>query len=330
MALVAKNRIVVSVPGPPLGPMPNPPTCRCGSGDAGVSCSIHPLVIRNAMGKLTPMDFTVNSERCTHCGLCVLECPTRIIVQGEDGIPTIVEEEAEDCMRCQHCLAICPTGAISVFGQDPDESLPLIQEELPTLDAMSRLVKGRRSVRHYADENVDPALIRQLLGTVANAPTGVNRQELTFSVIDDRKTMQTIRETAIDMLAAMGEAGQLPEDNPFLARLVEAYREEGRDLAFRGAPHALIVSAPPDAPCPPQDVALALAYFELLAQSAGLGTGWCGLMAMVLNALPELKDMVGLPQDAVHYEMLFGIPLLQYARTVQRDDGAVIRSVKLS
>jgi len=275
------------------------------------------------------LDFRVDQERCTKCDLCVLDCPVRIIARDGDGVPHIIEEEAGDCMACQHCLAICPTGAISILGRDPDQSLPLDAAELPTPEAMARLIKGRRSVRRYADENVDPALVRQLLNTVANAPTGVNRQELTFSVIDDCDTMQTVRSTAMDMLAAKVDAGEIPEGNTFLPRLVQAYRDENRDLVFRGAPHALIVSAPPDAPCPSQDVALALAYFELLAQSAGLGTVWCGLMYTVLEALPELKDRLGLPRDAVHYEMLFGRPLHHYSRTVQRDDGAVIRAVAI-
>ena len=61
------------------------------------------------------------------------------------------------------------------------------------------------------------------------------------------------------------------------------------DIIFRGAPHALIVSAPPDAPCPAEDVVLALATFDLLAQSARLGTVWWGLLKMVLEVLPAFR-----------------------------------------
>ena len=45
-------------------------------------------------------------------------------------------------------------------------------------------------------------------------------------------------------------------------------------MIFRGAPHLLVVSASPESVCPAEDVNLALAYFELMAQSAGLGTVW--------------------------------------------------------
>ena len=275
------------------------------------------------------LDFAVNESRCTRCGLCVQDCPVRIIEREGEACPSIIEEEAGDCMRCQHCLAICPVGAISILGRTPENSLPLASEHLPKLDAMERLVRGRRSVRHYRNENVDPTLLRRLLAVLANAPTGVNRQELTFRVIDDRLVMARFRDKAMEEIGEALAAGAVPEQFASVERLVTAFREEGRDLVFRGAPHALIVTAPADAPCAQEDVALALAYFELLAQTAGLGTVWCGLMSLLLAARPQLKADLGIPEDHVHYQMLFGNPSIQYARTVQRDDGAAVCRITL-
>ena len=101
------------------------------------------------------------------------------------------------------------------------------------------------------------------------------------------------------------------------------------DIIFRGAPHALIVSAPLNTPCPAQDVILALAYFDLLAQSARLGTVWWGMLKMVLETLPELKPLIGLPAGHVYYAMLFGSPAIRFRRTVQRDAAAIVRKVSL-
>jgi len=91
----------------------------------------------------------------------------------------------------------------------------------------------------------------------------------------------------------------------------------------------LIVSAPPDAPCPQEDVVLALAYFELMAQAAGLGTVWCGLGKWLLEVLPTLKSSIGLAADAKYFCMVFGLPSVRYARTVQRDDAALVKRVTL-
>jgi hypothetical protein len=92
----------------------------------------------------------------------------------------------------------------------------------------------------------------------------------------------------------------------------------------------LIVSAGPEAICPSEDATLALAYFELLAQSAGLGTVWWGMFKMLMLALPELKPVIGIPDDhQYYYAMLFGVPAVRYARTVQRDDAAVVRLIAI-
>ena len=267
--------------------------------------------------------FTVDGERCNHCGRCVEDCPAGIVTKGQGDLPRVAADDEAKCLGCQHCLAACPQAAVSVFGLDPADSLPLEPGTWPDLAQTESLVRGRRSHRHYRDRDVDRDLLERLLHTLANAPTGVNRQELTFRVVADRDLMSKLRADLYTAIAAAVAQGALPQDH-HLARLESAWSGAGRDIILRGAPHVLIVSAPPDAPCPAEDVALALAYFELLAQSAGLGTVWCGLLKRALEALPGLKPSFNLPGDHVYYPMLFGQPAWHYPRTVQRDQGASV------
>lgn len=275
------------------------------------------------------LQFVVSSDLCTQCGECVLDCPARIIEMSDGNAPVVLPENEAECMQCQHCLTVCPTGAISILGHDPRMSVPLDAEHLPTLDQVSVLVRGRRSVRRYKDENVDPALLERLLADAANAPTGVNARKLTFHLIDDKEVQARFRQRALERIIAADRAGSLPESARYLKRIVTLWESEGRDLLFRGAPHALIVTAPPDAPCPEQDVVIALAYFELLAQSAGLGTVWWGMLSWVLETLPDLKELLGIPADHKYYAMLFGVPSYRYARTAQRDDAARVVRITL-
>jgi nitroreductase len=233
------------------------------------------------------------------------------------------------CIQCQHCLAVCPTAAVSILGRNPDASLPLTPDSLPAPDTVIRLVRGRRSVRRYRDANVDPALVTTLLSALANAPSAVNRRELTFTVIDDKDVMQRFRERLLAGLRTAAAANAIPDRLAYVARAVPAWFEQHVDIILRGAPHVLIVSAPPEAPAPREDLALALAYFELMAQNCGLGTVWCGMLKIALEALPELKPVLGLPADHHYYTMLFGLPAVKYARTVQRDDSAKVRRVTL-
>jgi nitroreductase/NAD-dependent dihydropyrimidine dehydrogenase PreA subunit len=276
------------------------------------------------------LQFTVNKKLCTRCGLCAADCPARIILQEGQALPSIRPDQEAQCLQCQHCLAICPTAAISILGRYPENSLPLSTDSFPRLDQMTRFVRGRRSIRQYKDENVDPALIKTLLTTLANVPTGVNNRALTFAVIDDKAVMQRLREKVLAALAEAGKSGRIPERFKYLLDAPPAYYEHKVDIIFRGAPHALVVSAPPDAPCPGEDVALTLAYFELLAQSARLGTVWWGMFKMFLEILPDLKPLFGLPpRHRYYYGMLFGIPAIRYPRTVQRDDAAIVKRVLL-
>ncbi len=273
------------------------------------------------------LQFKVDQAKCTKCDQCVLDCPSRIIERTGDAAPHIRPENEERCIRCQHCLAVCPVAAVSIFGRDPARSLPLAAGALPAPDKMINLVRGRRSVRRYRDENVDAKLLQQLLAALGNVPSAVNRMPLTFAVIDDKDAMQRLRSRTLDALAGAVKAGRVPAPYAYLVQAVPAWFDQKVDVIFRGAPHLLVVSAGPDSVCPAEDVNLALAYFELLAQSAGLGTVWCGLAKMAMELLPELKDAVGLPPGAYYYTMLFGLPAVRYARTVQRDEGARVRRI---
>lgn len=275
------------------------------------------------------LKFLVDRAKCNQCGQCVFDCPSRIIELAVDTRPFIRPESEERCIQCQHCLAVCPVAAISIFGRDPARSLPLTADSFPDLEKMITLVRGRRSVRRYRDENVKPALLQRLLAALSNAASAINRRALTFTVIDDKAVMQRFRLKALKGLEEAGKAGRVPSQYAYLMQAVPAWSGEGVDMIFRGAPHLLVISAAPESVCPHEDVNLALAYFELMAQSAGLGTVWCGMAKMTLEVLPDLKAALGLMPGQYYYAMLFGLPAFRYARTVQRDDAARVHRVQI-
>lgn len=273
--------------------------------------------------------FQVDESRCMRCGLCVADCLAGIITLEGSGFPTIAAERESSCIDCQHCLAICPDGALAIHGHRPEASLPVSRGAMPDLAQMDLLVRARRSVRQYRDRNVDPELIQRLLQTLEHAPTGVNCRQLSFAVIEDKAVLARFRTRVMAGLMQAMDGGQLPDATGYLTRMLGQWRDQGRDVIFRGAPHLLVVSAPPGTPTPRQDVVLTLATFEFLAQSAGLGTLWVGLVVRALELLPDLKPLLGLPQDHVYYAMLFGHPAVHYARTVQRQGSARIHRVAL-
>lgn len=273
------------------------------------------------------MQFKIDKEVCVQCGECAADCPYSII-EMVDGFPQIDEGKAVKCVACQHCFAVCKPGALSVFGLDPADSLPL-KNAFPDTTKLETLIMGRRSVRRYREKPVDGVLLDHILDVVRHAPTGLNRQATQLTVVDDPKVMDALRKRTYDGLRKKVDADILPEGKKFFAGISAAW-EAGKDILFRGAPHLLVTSAPAKDSSPVADTHIAMSYFELLATAHGIGTVWNGYAKWALvDLVPEAGAMLQIPKDhIVGYVMAFGMPAVRYHRTVQRP-GGVVRKVTI-
>ncbi len=268
--------------------------------------------------------FIVDAELCIRCGECVSDCPVNILVIG-DGPPAVAAGRERNCIGCQHCLAVCPTGAVSVLGLQAADSL-VLEGNLAGHRQMEHLIKGRRSVRRYLDENIDPALIREILETAWHAPSGRNERQVQFSVVDDREVMDQVRHRTMDLLAGTIDNYSLPPGYQFFKGIVKGWQVSRADTIFRWAPHLLVASAARESASPEQDAIIALSYFEMLCQSAGIGTLWNGMVKMTMMLVPELKEMLAIPHDhQFGFAMSFGKPAVSYVRTVQHRNSLIQR-----
>ena len=271
------------------------------------------------------LEFLVNGSLCTRCGSCVADCPARIIAM-QDGLPAIPEDKEQLCYRCQHCLAVCPSGAISILGVRPVSCRPLAGS-LPEPDRLETLIRGRRSVRSYRPDNLDPQLMQRLLDVAWQAPTGKNERGVLFTVVDDREKLVRLRAGVMAELGRMSCEERLPPGMEFYSGFVAVWEKKGSDIIFRDAPHFLIASAPARGVCPQQDCLIALSTFDLFAQANGVGTVWNGLAKWALfDILPGMRERLGIPEDhVIGYCMTFGTPAVRYARSVQHGPAAVNR-----
>ncbi|NLZ17359.1 MAG: 4Fe-4S binding protein [Desulfobulbaceae bacterium] len=269
------------------------------------------------------LQFSVDSAACIQCGACSEDCPTKIISMGDKG-PVIPADKEELCYRCQHCLAVCPTGALSILGLNPANSVPLASK-LPVPEQMEALIKGRRSVRQYAEDDLSPELINRLLATAWHAPTGVNARQVRFTVIDTRAKLQQFRETVLNGLEELGANKTLPAHMERFLPFVQAWQKEKKDIIFRDAPHLVLASAPKGAPTPMQDCLIALSYFELYAQACQVGTVWAGLAYLAIETLlSRLQPVLALPENhQIGYAMLFGKAAVRYERGVQHENAPI-------
>ena len=268
--------------------------------------------------------FEVDESKCVKCGACVRDCAFRALKSADDGTPKMAYPDK--CMRCQHCLAICPVGAVTFDGRKPADSVPVKDLSLPTLDEVENWMRARRSVRRFASEDVDRATLDRILASLGNAPTGCNARSLTFTCFPTRAATDRFRAGFISAIEQHRDGTRLLPR--WLAVPAIKLRKGGEDMFFRGASGILIVSSDETSPgvtTPREDVTIACAHFEMLANAAGIATCWCGFLNLVQKEVPEiLEATVGIRRTTPFYAMLFGRPAVRYARCVQRDSYAHI------
>lgn len=256
-------------------------------------------------------------SKCTRCGLCLGECLGGILLKNADGFPELSPKNAKYCIGCGHCFAVCPAGAVSFHGRLPEQAPAL--GRIPSADEMVNLLRQRRSCRHYQPQAISAEKMNKLKECLAYAPTGCNDHRLIFSIVEDKQTMDQVRELVSKRLTALSKTKILNVLFPPSKRYFSEIRN-GTDVIFRGAPHLIAASTPVFAPCSTWDAKIALTYFDTLAQSLGLGTCWCGFGVWTFRLTPSLRKHLHLPHfyriDAM---MLFGEPSIRYARSTLPD-----------
>ena len=69
---------------------------------------------------------------------------------------------------------------------------------------LDKAIAGRRSVRDYTSQGVDEKVIEALIGSAVLAPSAVNEQPWTFTVVRDQRILDRISQDAKShMLATM-------------------------------------------------------------------------------------------------------------------------------
>lgn len=252
------------------------------------------------------MKISVDKEKCVKCNLCISDCVAKCLIKDEENYPIL--ENEENCLNCKHCFMICPNGAINFEGQNLDNI------EKPNFDNILSIIKSRRSIRQFKNEEIDDETMEKLKDMFPYIPTGCNSHKLHFSIVKNPSVMKEIKEfTNKKVLKLMNSVILSPFIKHF--KIYKEAMENGEDIIYRNAPHMVIVSSPINAPCADIDPVIALSYFELYANSLGIGTCFCGYAAICMKMFPELSIMLDIPKNYIPiYVMLFGKPSVKYQR----------------
>lgn len=237
----------------------------------------------------------INRELCIQCMICVEVCPFNVMI-NKDGSPQL--DPQKRCLECMHCGAACPQKAID-FQDRPgllDRQVVDLNEEFP--QALNGLLLQRRSYRSFDERKVPNDLLEEALWIASYAPSAKNQRPAKWIVIDDIQIIKRMMEEIIDYT---GQENIAPE-------IAQEYAA-GRNVVFGTANTILVGYGSSKAINPTVDIALETHTAELFLQARGIGTCWAGYFARLSNAVPYIKEKLGLDEEEkVFTALMIGYP----------------------
>jgi len=274
---------------------------------------------------MTKSLLTIDKSLCDRCGLCALDCPRAIIkLTAKGGLPEVPEGFVPLCIACGHCVAVCPHGALDHAGV-PLDACPKSDGELTVGKAQAaQFLRSRRSIRVFKPVAVERGLLQELIETARYAPSAMNAQPLTWTVVSGREKLEEVVRLTVAWMQQVSAAQPDSLYAQYFAPLIQGW-QKGYDGVLRHAHTLVVASAPKAAATGLVDCTLALSYLELAALPLGLGTCWAGLLQMGLLEAPAVRDAVGLPAGHTwHYPMMVGYPKLRYPRLPARREPRIV------
>lgn len=263
----------------------------------------------------------VDQEKCINCGACAAVCPNEVIAVDQGGPK---ESGIGTCISCGHCVAVCPVEAIDNVRTPLANQVSIEKPKMLDTKVASQFLRSRRSVRCYKEQQVPQTEILKLLDIARFAPTGGNTQGLSYMVISDKEKMKKVIEATVTWMEEETRKGS--PWGRYFAGVIRKYRETGKDVILRGAPHLLMALSAKEFGRGQENAHFSLAYAELLAPTLEIGTCWAGFFqACAFSGYTPLLEILDIPADKVLAgALMVGYPKYTYRRLVDRNPLQVI------
>jgi nitroreductase len=156
-------------------------------------------------------------------------------------------------------------------------------------------LSGRRSIREYTDEPVHEATLRALVLAATQAPSAMNEQPWSFTVVRDQALLARISRDAKACMLATMESDQVAG-----ARMQRLHDTLGNPdfHVFYHAPALVVIGAREPGGWVTEDCAMAAQNLMLAAHALALGSCWIGFAQAYLNT-PGGRQAIGAPASSV-------------------------------
>ena len=255
------------------------------------------------------IQFLVDNEKCTGCGLCVSDCLRHVLrLQNNKAVAT-----NSNCFECGHCLAICPENAVKLNGCD-DEIWEIAGKQA-FLDEKSLIthLKFRRSIRQYKDTPIEKEKIKKIIEAGRLTPTASNSQNVRYIVVQN--DIEALEDEVIEQYKMLSNT-----DNSVKLPPIYNIDRLKRGFLFYKAPLLILNISPSEI-----NACLAAMNMELMAETLGLGTVYVGLFARPANVNKKLRKSLGIEEEEkIATCLAIGYPKVQYLRTAPRKNANII------
>ncbi|MEQ8172934.1 MAG: nitroreductase family protein, partial [Candidatus Eremiobacterota bacterium] len=174
-------------------------------------------------------------------------------------------------------------------------------------------LKSKRSMRQYKDTEVKEEIISGIMDVTRYAPSARNIEPLHWIITKTRKETRYLADLTAQGMTGLDRYGKMAE-----------FHTPDNDIVFRGAPHVIIAHANSEGFIPYVDCTIGITYFDLAANSFGMGTCWAGIFMLVADKYPPIADYLKLPEGhKVYGAMMFGYPKYEYKRIPLRHKAKV-------
>ncbi|NLE64668.1 MAG: 4Fe-4S binding protein [Elusimicrobia bacterium] len=274
------------------------------------------------------------TEDCVSCGRCVSVCPCEYLAL-EGGHVVEALRPALGCISCGQCAAVCPQDAIRVTSAAfPSEDIVPFPGSRPASDVeFLRLISGRRSIRHFTEEEVPSDAKDRILEAAQQAPVGIPPSDVRVTVLEGRAAVRTffrgfiaeIERSAwmfspwgvrlLRLVMSSRNHRELREGAPLVRGILSEARQK-KDVLFYDPPLVFVFTSASGE----HDPAIAATYAMLAAEGLGLGSCLIGTLVPLLSLTRrEFREENGIPVDSSHgIALSVGVPKFHFYRAVRR------------
>lgn len=151
---------------------------------------------------------------------------------------------------------------------------------------LNQAIAGRRAVREFTAEAVDEQTINRVIGAATRAPSAMNAQSWTSTVVRNQDLYTRTSDAAKAHMLATIPADEPPHLSPHI--------NDPHYQIFYHAPALMLISASTEGLWNIENCVLAAQNLMLATVMAGLGSCWIGFAQSYLRT-PEGKVALGLP-----------------------------------